>query len=381
MNIISKFKTYNIRFIKNLNCIIDFAKDDAVYFVLDSNIERLYKEVFVCIPVERLFVIDAIEQKKTINTVIEICDKMTSMSSKRNTHLISIGGGITQDITGFVANVLYRGIKWTFLPSTLLAACDSCIGGKTSLNCNGFKNLLGTFYPPDEIMIYPEFFKTLTEGDFYSGLGEVVKFNVMAGKDGISVIEKNINKLLVRDTKILSEFCLRSLKFKKDFIEEDEFDKGRRILLNFAHTFGHAFETASNYEIPHGSAVAMGMIVANYISVRRNMLNEIFAKRIETVCRKILTLQLQPFWFKSDIIISAIRKDKKQVNNNIRAVLMKQDCSLEVFADIEEMEIIDAVKYLKEFLITPPLLYARIGVSKDCDNLILNIRPRLLEVA
>lgn len=354
MDIVSRFKTYKVSFIEDLKLFNEFVKDETTYFAIDRNIINAYKEVFASLPGDRLYIIDAVEQKKNIDTVIDICEKMTNMPSKRNTHLISVGGGITQDITGFVANALYRGIKWTFFPSTLLAACDSCIGGKTSLNCKGFKNLLGTFYPPDEIMIFPEFFKTLSEYDFYSGLGEVVKFNVMAGKDGISVIEKNINKLLVRDTKILSEFCLRSLKFKKDFIEEDEFDKGRRILLNFAHTFGHAFETASNYEIPHGSAVAMGMIVANYISVRRNMLNEIFAKRIETVCRKILTLQLQPFWFKSDIIISAIRKDKKQVNNNIRAVLMKQDCSLEVFADIEEMEIIDAVKYLKEFLITPP---------------------------
>lgn len=351
MNIISKFKTYNIRFIKNLNCIIDFAKDDAVYFVLDSNIERLYKEVFVCIPVERLFVIDAIEQKKTINTVIEICDKMTSMSSKRNTHLISIGGGITQDITGFVANVLYRGIKWTFLPSTLLAACDSCIGGKTSLNCNGFKNLLGTFYPPDEIMIFPEFFKTLTEGDFYSGLGEVVKFNVMAGENGIDNIERNIDKLLVRDNLTVSDFCHTSLSFKKDFIEEDEFDKGRRILLNFAHTFGHAFETSSDYGIPHGSAVAMGMIVANRISVTRGLLNNDFAERIENVCKKILTLHLESSWFEKNSIISAIRKDKKQVNKDIRAVLMNQDLSLSIYTDITENEISDAVDYLISFLV------------------------------
>ena len=272
------------------------------------------------------------------------------MPSKRNTHLVSVGGGITQDITGFVANALYRGIKWTFYPSTLLAACDSCIGGKTSLNCKGFKNLLGTFYPPDEIKIFPDFFKTLSTRDFLSGLGEVVKFNVMAGEDGIDRIESSIKDLIDRKSDIVKDFCHTSLEFKKQFIEEDEFDNGKRILLNFAHTFGHAFETSSNYGIPHGSAVAMGMIVANRISVSRKILDESFAKRIENVCKKILTLKIESEWLNTDTISSAIKKDKKQVDEHLRAVLMAQDLSLSVVTDITEKEIKDSVQYLIEIL-------------------------------
>lgn len=350
MDIVSKFKTYSVDFIQDLKVISNYAEDSAVYFAIDQNVLSAYQQFFTGLPIDRLFIIDAIEQKKNIGTVIAICEKMTSMASKRNTHLVSIGGGITQDITGFVANALYRGIRWTFFPTTLLAACDSCIGGKTSLNCKGFKNLLGTFYPPDEIKIYPDFFKTLSERDFHSGLGEVVKFNVMAGHDGIDRIEQNIDRLLSRDNKTVSDFCHTSLQFKKAFIEEDEFDKGRRILLNFAHTFGHAFETSSSYEIPHGSAVAMGMIVANRISVERKMLDEAFAIRIENVCRKILTLKLEPSWFAYDKIISAIRKDKKQVDEHIRAVLMNQDLSLSVHNNISEGEIKDALEYLKNML-------------------------------
>lgn len=141
--------------------------------------------------------------------------------------------------------------------------------GKTSLNYKKFKNLLGTFFPPDEIRICTPFFKTLTEKDFQSGLGEVVKFNVMFGEKGIRNIEDNIDELLKRDDDKLLQFVNSSLLFKKDFIEEDEFDRGVRIHLNFAHTFGHAFETMSHYEIPHGTAVAMGTIVANRISLSR----------------------------------------------------------------------------------------------------------------
>lgn len=348
MRIISKFKNYDVDFISNLQLVESFISDKTTYFVIDKNIYSLYKNELKNLPDDRLYLLDAVEQKKTIDTVIDICEKMTAMPTKRNTHLISIGGGITQDVTGFVANVLYRGIKWTFFPSTLLAACDSCIGGKTSLNCHGFKNLLGTFYPPDEIKIYSEFFKTLSERDFQSGLGEVVKFNVMAGKDGIDKIENNIEKLLNRDSKTVSVFCHTSLEFKKNFIEEDEFDKGRRILLNFAHTFGHAFETASEYGIPHGSAVAMGMIVANIISVNRNILDTYLASRIENICLMILNIELKPEWFDYTKIISAIRKDKKQTDSNIRAVLMNQDLSLELKFDITEIEIKNALCHLKK---------------------------------
>ena len=350
MKIASKFKNYDVDFLDNLSLIDSFISDKTTYFVIDKNIYSLYENELNALPIERLYLLDAVEQKKTIDTVIDICEKMTAMTAKRNTHLISIGGGITQDVTGFVANALYRGIKWTFFPSTLLAACDSCIGGKTSLNCRGFKNLLGTFYPPDEIKIYPEFFKTLSERDFQSGLGEVVKFNVMAGKDGIDKIEQNIGKLLSRNSNTVSDFCHTSLEFKKDFIEEDEFDKGRRILLNFAHTFGHAFETSSEYGIPHGSAVAMGMIVANKISVNRNILDSNFASRIENVCLKILNLELKSEWFDFNKIISAIRKDKKQTDTNIKAVLMNQNLSLEVKSDVEEVEIKRALVHLDELL-------------------------------
>ena len=138
---------------------------------------------------------------------------MTNIPAKRNAKLIAFGGGIVQDVTGFVANVLYRGIHWTFYPTTLLAACDSCIGGKTSLNYKKFKNLLGTFYPPDQIQICTPFFKSLSEKDFESGLGEVVKFNVMYGEKGIKMVEEYINLLLARDEKTLEEFVYNSLAF------------------------------------------------------------------------------------------------------------------------------------------------------------------------
>lgn len=347
MIIKSHFKDYNISFPDSLDVLSGYKEEDNSFFVIDQKVYDLYKESFEGIREDRLRFIEALEVNKTIETALEICEQMTAMPSKRNTHLISVGGGIIQDITGFVANVLYRGIEWTFFPSTLLAACDSCIGGKTSLNYKGFKNLIGTFYPPDNIGIYTRFFETLSDKDYYSGLGEVIKFNVMAGRSGIDRIEKDLPEILKRDPDILSRYVKTSLEFKKTFIEEDEFDKGIRILLNYAHTFGHAFEVSSSYEIPHGTAVALGMITANRISVSRGILDGGFAKRIEDVCRSIIPEYVRSGRFDPDTILNAIKKDKKQISDKAyRAILMKEDLSLELFDDVTEGEIRSGVNYL-----------------------------------
>jgi 3-dehydroquinate synthase len=263
---------------------------------------------------DRLCILEAFEPNKNIDTVLMLCEKMTQLSSKRNTVLISIGGGIVQDITGFVANVLYRGIKWIYIPTTLLAMCDSCIGGKSSLNFKEYKNLLGSFYPPDKIIVCLDFLKTLSIVDYYSGLGEVVKFNILAGIQGLTRIESKIDDLLNRGSKELSEFIHTSLQFKKEFIEKDEFDKGERIFLNFAHTFGHAFETTSSYQIPHGTAVVLGMITANYISLQRKMLDKVILVKIENLCKKILSITIKKSCLKFPLLLMRLKKIKnKQV--------------------------------------------------------------------
>lgn len=347
MIIKSSTKNYEVKIGTDYELVRELQLDDSCFVVIDSNLYRIYKnQLFVAIPEKQLYIIDATEENKTIETALDICEIMTNIPAKRNAKLISFGGGIVQDVTGFVANILYRGIHWIFYPTTLLAACDSCIGGKTSLNYKKFKNLLGTFYPPDEICICTPFFKSLTERDFQSGLGEVVKFNVMFGEKGISRIEDNIDKLLERDDQALLEFVNSSLLFKKDFIEEDEFDKGVRIHLNFAHTFGHAFETMSNYEIPHGTAVAMGTIVANRISLERGWLTKDKVLRVEDVLWKIIHINTEHIKVNMDDIISAIHKDKKQIGKDLTAVLMKDDMKLQIVHDVQRQEIEKAINYL-----------------------------------
>lgn len=351
MKIQSRFKEYEVVFENRKDFLRDIVAKPNSEIVIDKNVYELYNEEFKCVEPERLFLVEAVEKNKVVETALDICEKITEIPAKRNATLISIGGGIVQDITGFVANVTYRGINWIFVPTTLLSACDSCIGGKTSLNYKKYKNLLGTFYPPDEIHICSELFHTLTERDFKSGLGEVIKFNIMAGSDGLKNIEDNIGDLLARKPQVVDQFVHTSLLFKKRFIEIDEFDKGERIKLNFAHTFGHAIEVVTEYEIPHGTAVAIGMIMANSISEKRGLISGDMVKRSEKVLLEVIDIDSKLLDRPLEDYMKAIRKDKKQVSESLTAVLISsygKTGELTVVHDITEQEISYAINYFKQ---------------------------------
>lgn len=347
MIIKSSLKDYNLTIHEDFSFINKLLEAQNALYVIDEKVYHLYYDMFFSkIPQRSLFLIKAVESKKTIETALEVCEVMTDIPAKKNAHLISFGGGIVQDITGFAANILYRGIHWTFIPTTLLAACDSCIGGKTSLNYKNYKNLLGTFFPPDELHICPLFFHTLSKKDFESGLGEVVKFNIMTGNQGLERMEQDLIFLLERDKEKLNEYVETSLIFKKKYIEEDEFDRGIRIHLNFAHTFGHAFESISNYAIPHGTAVAMGMLTANQISFSRGWISKEKKQRMENVLLQIIHIDVLNIDFNISKIISAIQKDKKQIDSSLTAVLMNDSMELKLVHDLTIKEINMAIKYL-----------------------------------
>lgn len=351
MKIKSYNKSYLVQIVDKLD-IQSIINDTKHLLVVDRKVFSIYKDsIFKNINPDDIILLDAEENNKTIETALEICRRMADISFKRSDTLISIGGGIIQDVSGFAANIYNRGVKWIFIPTTLLAQCDSCIGGKTSLNYLDYKNILGSFYAPDTIFIYLDFVSTLTTTDYLSGLGEVAKFNIMAAVDGIELLEKNIDKLLARDVSTLRFFLERSLEFKKRFIEEDEFDRGVRNLLNFAHTFGHAFETVSHYAIPHGQAVTLGLIIANIISCNRNILDAALKKRIEELCIRLLSVQLDSDWFTSEQITGAMKKDKKRTTNNLTAVLFKTDLSLEIVHDLQAIEVETGLKELTQFLL------------------------------
>jgi 3-dehydroquinate synthase len=343
MIIKSSLRDYEVAFYDSPAFLPTLPAAASAFYVVDQQVLTAFPGLLDHIPSERLMPVAAREENKTVEGALEICERMTRLSAKRNTVLVSIGGGIIQDLTGFVAHILYRGLEWHYVPTTLLAACDSCIGGKNSINFGKYKNLLGTFYPPRKIYIYPGFFDTLSQRDFCSGLGEVVKFNIIAGASGKERIAAQLPGLLARDRAAILECVRTSLDFKRRFIEADEFDRKERILLNFAHTFGHALESTSGYQIPHGTAVATGMLLANRISLGRGLLDAATVAGIEGILRQIILIPMQPAWFELEALVAAIRKDKKQLGEALTAILLDGDYRLRLVHDVQVAEIRQAL--------------------------------------
>ena len=217
---------------------------------------------------QKIIIVEANELSKDLNNISPIILELKSFLLNRDGIIIAIGGGVIQDIACFVSSIYMRGVDWIYFPTTFLGMCDSCIGGKSSINVGGIKNLVGNFHPPKEIILDSIFLNSLSPDMINSGLCEAIKICFASTDD--EKLEECLNLadeyLLNKNTETLSKiFCL-SLSVKKWFIEIDEFDKNERQLLNFGHTFGHAIEGACDYAIPHGIAVGIGMIWAIYIS-------------------------------------------------------------------------------------------------------------------
>ena len=194
-------------------------------------------------------------------------DKLFELNFDRSDVLIAFGGGGVGDITGCSASTFLRGIKYIQIPTTLLAQVDSSVGGKTAINVPQGKNLVGAFYNPSLVLISTDFLSTLSESEYKSGLGEVIKYAFIGNKKLKNIIEKNPEKIIKREGSILQTIIEESIKTKSKIVTKDEKESGIRAILNFGHTFGHAIEAKNNYKnITHGAAITLGMIIASKIS-------------------------------------------------------------------------------------------------------------------
>ncbi|MCX5823832.1 MAG: 3-dehydroquinate synthase [Deltaproteobacteria bacterium] len=345
MNIKSSIRDYSVEFVETSEFMDSLIRQPQHIFIIDGTVWDLYKSsTFEKIRVNQAVIQPISEDLKNLESVSKLYDHLITLQAKRNITLIVLGGGILQDICGYVASTLYRGVKWIFVPTTLLAQADSCIGGKTSLNYRNYKNLIGTFFPPSGIIIYPEFLLTLSELDYYSGLGEVVKLHIMGGKDKTEEIRSQFPLLKKKDIPSLKRAIAESLLIKKGYIEEDEFDSGRRNMLNYGHCFGHAIETISNFEIPHGQAVVVGMILANLVSRSRGVLShEINDYIYKELLKQSLLISKKQLEFNPDDLIQAMKKDKKRTGADLALIMMDQKFNFIRVNDLTEQEVQKAI--------------------------------------
>ena len=216
---------------------------------------------------------EATEDFKTMDGVLKLTALMQGSNATRSSMLFAIGGGIIQDVGAFASAMYKRGIPWTFIPTTLLAQGDSCLGGKAGINYHQTKNLLGLFSAPRRILIHTGFLATLAEEDVLSGLGEAFRLCVTGGNAFLDHFEKLLPAALASNSAALTEVIEASLSAKRAVVEYDEFELDLRRSMNLGHSIGHAFEAITNYGIPHGIGVTVGILVESEISHQRGLLS------------------------------------------------------------------------------------------------------------
>ena len=268
----------------------------------------------------QIYKIKATEENKDIKSVLKFIEFLETKNFTKAETLVVVGGGIPQDIGAFVGAVYKRGINWVLFPTTLLSMSDSCIGGKTGINHSKSKNQLALFSAPKEVIINPAFIKTLEESEISSGLGEILKLLITG--DMLGLYPEYVTAGKVNSFESYKPLILGSLNVKKEVIEEDEFEKLYRKSLNYGHTLGHAIEVLSNYKIPHGQAVVIGMLIVNEISRRRGMLTEDETSKIKQYAKDIVDLKLVSK-IKTSGMADLLRKDKKTMGSQLTLVVME----------------------------------------------------------
>ena len=246
------------------------ALPQPLALLVDERVARLHAEALAPLFARAApHLIEATEDQKSLARMEDHVEGVMSRGARRDHVLVAIGGGILQDLTCFLASTLFRGMAWELVPTTLLAQADSAIGSKSSINVGRYKNLMGTFLPPRRILVAPAFLDTLDDDALRSGIGEILKVHALAGPaafDDVAAAD------LLGDRAALTRAIWRALSIKQRYIEEDEFDRGVRNVLNYGHSFGHAIESATDFAVPHGIAVTLGMDLANHVSAWRGEL-------------------------------------------------------------------------------------------------------------
>ncbi len=259
------------------------------------------------------------EAYKTLETVEDILDTLVENGANRDTTVVALGGGVVGDIAGFAAACYMRGVDFVQVPTTLLAQVDSSVGGKTGVNHASGKNLIGAFHQPRAVLIDTDTLRTLPDRELKAGLAEVIKYGAIVDADFFAWIEDNLEALIARDAEALAAAIRRACELKAAIVAEDERESGRRAILNFGHTFGHAIEHCQGYgEWLHGEAVAAGMVMA----ARLSMDDAALAGRIERLLGRA-GLPTRPPAIAAAKFMAAMGMDKKVQQKQLRFVLLR----------------------------------------------------------
>lgn len=311
--------------------------------VTDSNVAALYLDevreqlIPVCRQVD-VFVFPAGEEHKNLDTVRDLYHVLIEKAYDRKDMLVALGGGVPGDLCGFGAATYLRGISFIQIPTTLLSQVDSSIGGKTGVDMDAYKNMVGAFHNPKLVYTNVAALDTLSEEQFISGMGEVVKHGLICDKGYYDWLAGHKEQIMSRDHKTCLQMILASDRIKRDVVEADPTEKGRRALLNLGHTLGHAIEKLKEFTMPHGHCVAVGFLAACEISAARGYLQK---EEVDALRRLMegFHMPLQVEELAADQVLEAVKHDKKMDAGKIRFILLKAlgDAFVDTTVSREEM--------------------------------------------
>lgn len=323
---VNKIRIYGMR-LEFIGEIID--KKKKVFVISDSNVLKLYRDRIEKVLAGVDYYIEEItpgEDSKSMEELMRILAKMQEFEVTRKDKVIAFGGGVVGDLSGFASSIYLRGVEIIQIPTTVLSQVDSSVGGKTAVNFNGYKNRIGTFYQPKEIIIDPETLDTLDEREFNNGIGEIIKYACILDEKLARLCgEKNFWNEKKERPEVIEEIIEVCIKHKINIVQQDEHDKGIRNILNFGHTIGHSIEHDDKYNnLKHGEAVSVGMYLITRWSEYKGYTEKGTAEEI----RRMLYMNNLPFYTKRMIpeeVLQKMKKDKKFSSDKINLVLLKKN--------------------------------------------------------
>ncbi len=325
-------------------------EERRICIVTDSNVEKLYAATVQNLLKEHckscvVFAFPAGEQSKNLDTVRKLYTFLIEEKFDRKDILIALGGGVVGDLTGFTAATYLRGIDFVQIPTTLLSQVDSSIGGKTGVDFDSYKNMVGAFHMPRLVYMNLSVLDSLEERQYYSGMAEVLKCGLL--RDGIFYewLIEHLYEICDREADTVEEMVYRSCNNKKLIVEKDPTEKGDRALLNLGHTIGHAIEKAKNFQMLHGECVALGCVAAAYISWKKNYLSmEEFYEIRDMFVPFQLPISVEDI--DPDQIVALTKSDKKMDAGQIRFILLKKVGKAFVDKTVTDAEMLDAINEL-----------------------------------
>lgn len=300
---------------RQISKLIESEKYDKIAVITDEKVGKLYADQIASeVNAVAVLTFPCGEKHKTMDTVSDLLEKLARLKLTRGDLIVALGGGIVGDVVGFTAACFLRGIKFVQIPTTLLAMVDSSVGGKTGVNLTSGKNLAGAFHQPSAVLCDSDFLKTLPDEEIKNGLGEVIKYGCIEDKSLFEALEKGgLNNI--------DEIISRCVSIKADIVSRDEFDNGDRQKLNFGHTLGHAVEKATDFKIPHGQAVGIGMVLITRWAEEKGLTKKGCANRIQNLLEKLgmpyeIDVDIKSLW-------QITSNDKKKRGKKLTLVLIK----------------------------------------------------------